>query len=85
MRIVRLVNLFVFLGVLDLMTVPSIGEAGCPACSGIGQSNGYYASPSYFGGYGPGYGYPAQVQAKPVPSKAMKSKKRAPQAKPAQQ
>ena len=85
MRIVRLVNLFVFIGVLVLMTVPSIGEAGCPACSGIGQSNGYYANPSSYGGYGPGYGYPAQFQTQPVRSKPAKSKKRAPKEKPAAQ
>lgn len=85
MRIVRFVNLFVFLGALVLMTLPSICEAGCPACSGIGQSNGYYASPSSFGGYGPIYGYPAQFQAQPVRPKPAKSKKSAPKPKPAAQ
>ena len=85
MRIVKLVNLFVFIGVLVLMTVPSISEAGCPACSGIGQSNGYYANPSPYGGYGPGYGYPTQYQVQPLKSKAAKSKKRAPKEKPAAQ
>jgi hypothetical protein len=85
MRIVRLVKLFVFLGALVLTTVPSIGEAGCPACSGIGQSNGYYANPSSFGAYRPIYGYPAQFQPQAVRSKPAKSKKRSPKQKPAAQ
>ena len=84
MRIVKLVNLFVFLGALACMAVPSVSEAAC-ACSGIGQSNGYYANPSPYGGYGPGYGYPAQFQTQPVRPKAAKSKKRAPKEKPAAQ
>ncbi len=84
MRIVKLANLFVFFGALALMAVPSMSEAAC-ACSGIGQSNGYYANPSAYGGYGPGYGYPTQYRAQPVRSKAVKSKKRAPKEKPAGQ
>jgi hypothetical protein len=84
MRIVKLVNLFVFFGALALMAVPSMSEAAC-ACSGIGQSNGYYANPSPYGGYGPGYGYPAQFQTQPVRPKYGKSKKRAPKPKPAAQ
>jgi hypothetical protein len=83
MFIARLVHLFVFIGVLVLMAVPSFSAAACPACSGIGQSRGYYAAPTNYGGYGPGYGYPAQIQ--PVRSKAVKSKKRSPKQKPAAQ
>ncbi len=83
MRIVKLVNLFLFFGALVLMTVPSLGEAACPACSGIGQSRGYYAAPTNYGGYGPGYGYLGQLQ--PVRSKPAKSKKRSPKQKPATQ
>jgi hypothetical protein len=83
MRIVKLVIPFVVLGAVALMAMPSLSEAAC-ACSGIGQSNGYYANPSY-GGYGPGYGYPAQFQTQPVRSKPAKSKKRAPKQKPAAQ
>ncbi len=83
MRIVRLVTLFVFLGALVLTTVPSIGEAGCPACSGVGQSNGYYANPYSYGAYWPTYGYPSQFGTQAVRSKPAKSKKRAPKEKPA--
>ncbi len=82
MRIVKLVIPFVVLGVLALMAVPSVSEAGACACSGIGQSNGYYASPSPYGSYGPGYGYQTQYQAQPVKSKSAKSKKRSSKSKP---
>jgi len=87
MRIVRLVSLFVVLGVLVLMAMPSVSEAVC-ACSGIGQSNGSYATPSAYGSYGYGYGGtygPQQPQARPVQSKAGKSKKKASKSKPVAQ
>jgi hypothetical protein len=74
MRIVKLVIPFVALGAAALMAVPSVSEAAC-ACSRVGQSNGYYASPSPYGGYGLGYGYQTQYQAQPVKSKKAKSKK----------
>ncbi len=84
MRIVKLVGLFVVTGIMALIAVPAVSEAAC-ACSGIGQSRGYYANPTSYGAYGAGYGNPAQFQAQPVRSKAVKSKKRAPKAKPAAQ
>jgi hypothetical protein len=74
MRIVKLVIPFVVLGAVALMAMPSVGEAAC-ACSGIGQSNGYYASPSPYGAYGPSYGYQTQYQVQPVKSKKAKSQK----------
>jgi hypothetical protein len=82
MRFVKLLGLLVALGALALTAQPSVSEAAC-TCSGIGQSNGYYAGPSPYGGYGPGYGYQPQYQAQPVRSKPAKSKKRSPKQKPA--
>jgi hypothetical protein len=75
MRIVKLIIPIAALGALALMAVPSASEAAC-ACSGIGQSSGYYASPTNYGGYGPGYGYQTQYQGQPVKSKSPKSNKR---------
>lgn len=85
MLIVRLAKLLGLMGVLVLVTMTSLGEAACPACSGIGQSRGYYAPPSYYGGYGPGQGYPIQYQAQPTRSKPSKSKKKSSKQKPAAQ
>jgi len=82
MRIFRLVKMFLLMGALVFMIVPSVVAAGCPACSGIGQSTGYYGNPTIYGGYGPGYGYPSQMQIQPVKPKQAKSKKRSPKPKP---
>ena len=83
MRIVKLVIPFVALGALALMAVPSVSEAGCAcggACTGIGQSNGYYANPAT-GGYGY-YGYQTQYRAQPMRFKPLRSKKPSSKTKP---
>ncbi len=85
MRIFKLIIPFVAFGALALMAMPSVSEAGCAcggACTGIGQSNGYYANPSIYGGYGLGYGYQTQYRAQPMRFKPPKrSSKTKPQAK----
>jgi hypothetical protein len=81
MSLVRVV-LLGFAAVLASAAMSSSADAAC-ACSRVGQSNGYYAAPSAYG-YGANYGT-QQTQARPVQSKAGKSKKKALKNKPVSQ
>ena len=66
MSLVRVVQLLGLMAVLVFAAMPSPADAAC-ACSRVGQSNGYYATPSAYGSYG--YGYGATLRPlKPAPS-----------------
>jgi len=46
MKLSKLLTIGVVFGGFMLLSLPNTGEAAC-ACSRIGQSSGYYASPTY--------------------------------------
>jgi hypothetical protein len=77
MSLVRVVQLLSGVAILVFAAMSAPADAAC-ACSRVGQSNGYYATPSAYGAYGYGYGAtysPQQVQAQPVQPKAKKATK----------
>jgi hypothetical protein len=88
MSLVKVVALLSLIAVLVFAAMPAPTDAGC-ACSGIGQSNGYYATSPIYGSYGYGYGQsyvaPGQPQVQPVRPKAKKAKNKASKNKPATQ
>ena len=85
MSLVRFVQLLGFMALLAFAAMPSPARAAC-ACSGVGQSNGYFANPSSaYGSYGNGAYAAQQFQAQPAKRKTGKSKKKASKSKPVSQ